>query len=102
MHRRVRLWVGLAIAVGGLALLSPLPAFAQTCPNVEIGVSSTVPRFSPGPETSANAYPLRQQNLSPTWINYKDCQDDINLEFTLHVSGLPCTDTLQVWAGTVD
>jgi hypothetical protein len=90
------------VSVGGLALFSPLPAFAQTCPNIDIGVSSTVPRFAPGPETSAHAYPLRQQNLSPTWINYKDCQDDINLEFTLQIRGLPCTDTVQVWAGTVD
>jgi hypothetical protein len=73
-----------------------------TCPDISITVSPNVPRFLPGGDTAANAYPSRPQNLDPSAIDYKDCTSNINLEFTLDISGLPCTDTIQAWVGTTD
>ena len=52
--------------------------------------------------TTANAFPFRAQNLNPTYVNYADCAANINLQFTILISGLPCSDTIQVWAGTTD
>jgi len=93
--------VGACVAF--LAVLAPDLAWAQQCPSVSINVNPLVPRYSGPPgDTNAELYPLRPQNLYPTWINYKDCKDDIRLQFTMLVSGLPCTDSIQVWAGTVD
>jgi hypothetical protein len=80
----------------------PRAAVAQTCPNISISVNPTVNRYLPGSDNNRNLFPFRNQNLQPTWINYNDCKSDINLEFTILISGLPCTDTIQVWAGTVD
>jgi hypothetical protein len=85
-----------------LALLVPELAWAQTCPNINITVNSVVPRYSGATDTPGNLFPLRPQNLQPTWINYNDCINDIRLQFTILVGGLPCSDTIQVWAGTVD
>jgi len=85
-----------------LATFTPRATFAQTCPNVSISVNSVVNRYHGGSDTAADLYPLRPQNLNPTWINYKDCKDDIRLQFTILVAGLPCSDTIQVWAGTTD
>jgi hypothetical protein len=72
------------------------------CANVSLSVNPTVPRFLPGGDTAANAFPSRAENLDPTAIDYDDCISNINLEFAVIVSGLPCTDTLQVWAGATD
>jgi hypothetical protein len=98
----VRQW-GASVVFGVvLAVAVPWTAWAQNCPNVSISVNSVVPRYYPGGDTTANLFPVRPQNLNPTWINYSDCKNNINLQFTLLISGLPCTDTIQVWAGTVD
>jgi hypothetical protein len=102
MVRWLRQWGTTVAFFAALAVLIPLTARAQNCPNVSISVNSLVPRYYPGADTTANLFPVRPQNLNPTWINYSDCKSDINLEFTLLISGLPCTDTIQVWAGTVD
>jgi hypothetical protein len=71
-----------------------------TCPNVTIAVGATVPRYLPGGDSNANLFPLRPENLNPTALDYNDCISDINLQFTLLIGGLPCADTIQVWAGT--
>jgi hypothetical protein len=102
MVRWLRQW-GASVVLGiVLAVMIPWTAWAQTCPTVSISVNSVVPRYYPGGDSTANLFPVRPQNLNPTWINYNDCKNDINLQFTLLISGLPCTDTIQVWAGTVD
>jgi hypothetical protein len=75
----------------------------QSCPSVSINVNTIVNRYvGPPGDTNAELYPLRPQNLEPSWIDSQDCKDDIRLQFTILVSGLPCTDTIQVWAGTTD
>jgi hypothetical protein len=100
-------WI-LSASIVALSLLLSGSASAQTttgggnCPNIRLNVNPTVPRYRQGGDTPANAYPYRPQNLDPTAINYQDCIDDINLEFTLLIGGLPCTDTIWVWAGTTD
>jgi len=102
MVRWLRQW-GASVVFGAvLAVAIPWTAWAQNCPNVSLSVNSVVPRYYPGGDSNANLFPIRPQNLNPTWINYNDCKNDINLQFTLLISGLPCTDTIQVWAGTVD
>lgn len=98
--RRWALWAGVYLAA--LLVLVPRAAWAQTCPNISISVNPTVPRYLPGGDTAANLITPRPQNLDPTAINFSDCNLDINLEFTILVSGLPCTDTIQAWAGTTD
>jgi len=92
--------VGVCAAL--LAVLFPAVARAQTCPSVSISVNQVVPRYIGASDTAANLFPYRPQNLEPSWINYNDCAKDIRLQFTILVGGLPCTDTIQVWAGTTD
>jgi hypothetical protein len=75
-----------------------------TCPSISIHVDVVVPRF---PDTNADdnpnhTFPSRPQNLDPTGIDYNDCSSNIHLQFTGSVDGLPCTDTMQIWAGTTD
>jgi hypothetical protein len=72
------------------------------CPNVSITVGASVPRYLPGGDSNANLFPLRPENLNPTALDYSDCISNINLQFTLLMGGLPCTDTIQVWAGPSD
>ncbi len=92
----------LGACVALLAVIVPELAWAQTCPGININVNSVVPRYDGTTDTMNNLFPVRPQNLNPTWINYNDCKNDIRLQFTILVSGLPCSDTIQVWAGTVD
>jgi MYXO-CTERM domain-containing protein len=82
--------------------VAPRIAQAQTCPDIDLSVNPTVNRYLSGGDDNAHLYPFRPKNEQPTWLEYRDCKADINLEFTLLMSGLPCTDTIQVWAGTVD
>src|SRR5580692_3849290 len=99
LRQRRRAW-GIGAALVALGSLSPRSADAQTCPNITFNLGSTEPRFYSDEKTP---YPfIRPQNLDPTAINYKDCADDITIEFTLLIGNLPCTDTVQVWAGTTD
>jgi hypothetical protein len=101
--RGTRRWASVVGAfVALLTLLVPELAWAQTCPNVSISVNSVVNRYVGTTDTANNLFPLRPQNLQPTWINYNDCKSDIRLQFTILVSGLPCSDTIQVWAGPTD
>jgi hypothetical protein len=74
-----------------------------TCPSISINVNPTVPRF---PDTNPNdnpknTFPSRTQ-LDPGGIDYYDCSSNIHLQFSGSVGGLPCTDTMQIWAGTAD
>ncbi len=92
-----------------LVVLVPQPASAQTtstqtCANVSLTVNPNVPRYpDSNPSDNPNdLFPSRAQNLDPNAINYSDCKADIHLGFNVTVSGLPCTDTMQVWAGTTD
>jgi len=109
---RLRRWAwGVGAYLVVLGVLPPRSAEAQTtttgttttttsnCPNLSFNLGSTVPRFFPGADTAANMYPFRPAQLDPNGINYQDCIDNINLQFTLLIGGLPCTDTIQVWAG---
>jgi hypothetical protein len=90
----------LAWCLLALAVVWPVSAAAQTCPNISLSIpAATVPRFTGATDSAANAYPFRAQNLQPTWINYKDCASDIRLQFTLEASGLPCSDQIQAWVG---
>lgn len=98
--RHWALWASACLVA--LGMLIPRAAWAQTCPSVSISQNPTVNRYNPGADTVANQFPVRAQNLDPTAINYTDCIADIHLHFDLIVSGLPCTDTMQVWAGTTD
>jgi hypothetical protein len=109
LPRRRRWAWGVGACLVALVALLPRSARAQTttttggnCPMVSITVNPVVPRYYPGGDTVANEYPYRPQNLNPNDVNYQDCAADINLEFTLLVGGLPCTDTIWVWAGTTD
>jgi hypothetical protein len=107
--RRWHLWAGaLLVAV---AVLPSRTAQAQTtgtgggtCPSVSVTVNPTVPRFpANNPDDNPNGtFPSRPENLDPNAINYNDCSSDIHLQFSGSVSGLPCTDTMQIWAGTTD
>jgi hypothetical protein len=108
--RRWHLWAGALLAA--VAVLPSRTAQAQTtgtgtggtCPGINITVSQTVPRFPIGnqDDNPQDPFPSRDQNLDPNAINYNDCNSDIHLQFTGNVSGLPCTDTMQIWAGTTD
>jgi hypothetical protein len=93
---------GASVIMGVALTVIPATGWAQNCPNVNISVNPVVPRFSPGGDTAAHLSPARPPNLDPDGISYDDCKSDLNLQFTLLISGLPCTDTIQVWAGTVD
>jgi MYXO-CTERM domain-containing protein len=87
------------MGVGLMSVLAPRVSWAETCPNINLSVSPLVPRYQGTADTATNRYPVRARNLSPSWIDLKDCQDDIRLQFTLLMSGLPCSDTIQAWVG---
>lgn len=46
----------------------------------------------------------RPQNLNPTGVNFSDCEQDLQLNFQLLLSGFAPGDyaSVQVWAGTLD
>jgi hypothetical protein len=92
----------LVVCASLFAVLVPQVAWGQTCPAISINVNSVVPRYTGARDTSGNLLPLRPQNLQPTWIDENDCKSDARLQFTVLIGGLPCTDTIQVWAGTTD
>jgi hypothetical protein len=105
MSRRTR-WLshGLALAAFTAALSMSGISWAQFeagigSSGLGITINPTVPRFTTNGQTP---YPYRPQNLNPNDINFKDCSDNIVLQFTLLETGLPTTDTLQVWAGPTD
>jgi MYXO-CTERM domain-containing protein len=90
------------VVAWSLAVLAPTSARADTCADISVNVNSVVPRYTGTSDTPANLYPLRPPNEEPTWIDYDDCKADVRLQFTVLIGGLPCDDTLQVWAGSVD
>jgi hypothetical protein len=103
MVRWLEQWGRTVLCLVALAVLVPLTASAQTCPNVSLSLpTGIVNRYYPGGDVAKNLFPTRPQNLQPTWINYADCAADIHLQFTLAASGLPCADLVQVWAGPTD
>lgn len=71
---------------------------AASSSGLGLTVSGVVYRFKP----NGASYSFRPANEEPNWIDTQDCDDNIYLEFTLVESGLPTTDTIQVWAGTID
>jgi hypothetical protein len=91
-----------ALAASLLGLSVSNDALAGSCADVSISVNSLVPRYYPDADIPANVYPVRPAKEGPAWIDTDDCNADINLEFTLLISGLPCKDTIEVWAGTKD
>src|SRR5271156_445190 len=93
-----------AFATAGslLAPVAPHVAQAGTCPKVDVNLSSNVPRYAGSSDTAANLYPSRGECFQPEWIDTQDCKNDIRLQFTLSITGLPCADSIQVWAGTTD
>jgi hypothetical protein len=90
------------VGVSVLALTTPRAAKGEECPNLRLSVNADAPRFVGSGDTPANQVRLRPYDLDPDWIDQEDCEDDVRLQFTLHASGLPCADTIQVWAGTTD
>jgi hypothetical protein len=108
-RRRLRLLGLLGLMSLGISL--PRTAHAQdggSSSSSGYGISlasSVVPRYYPQGTTNAYAYPFRAANLNPNDINFQDCEDDIQLTFSLLESGGGTTDApdiLQVWAGTTD
>jgi len=103
MNRSRLVSCALGIGLAALVTGSPRTALAQlgdggSSSGVGISVSGTVYRFTP----NGQAYNFRAANLNPNDISFQDCEDNIYLEFTLIESGLPTTDTIEVWAGTTD
>jgi MYXO-CTERM domain-containing protein len=90
------------VVAWSLAVLAPTSARADTCGDISVNVNPVVPRYTGTSDTPANLYPLRPSNEEPSWIDYDDCKADVRLQFTVLIGGLPCDDTLQVWAGSVD
>jgi hypothetical protein len=112
MSTKVRTHVGKTarmsgtLGLGALFIALPRTAMAQfdagstsTGSGPSITISPTVYRFYPNGVTS---YPVRDANVNPNDINFRDCDDNIALQFNLTISGLPTTDTIEVWAGTTD
>jgi hypothetical protein len=98
---RSRPWAW-AFGAACVAVFVARPAGATGCPDINIQLSPVVDRYTGTGDTSANRDPLRGPNLEPAWIDAQDCQKDVRLRFTLNMTGLPCKDTIQVWAGTTD
>ena len=94
-------WVW-AVCVSSLGVLVSGNAMAETCPTIALSLPTPPQRYYSGPDTAPNVYPSRPANEAPTFIDLRDCQDDIHLEFVVASSGLPCSDTIQVWAGPTD
>ena len=97
--------LGAGLGLGALLSLLPRSASAQeggtsSGSGPQITINPTVYRFYPG--TAMKPYSFRAANLNPNDINFQDCDDDIILQFNLTISGLPTTDSIQVWAGTTD
>jgi hypothetical protein len=91
-----------ALGLAAALLLAPRPAIAQIeggTSGLGITINSTVKRFFPNGTTPYN---FRAGNFNPSDINFQDCEDNIVLQFSLNLSGLPTTDTVQVWAGATD
>jgi len=46
----------------------------------------------------------RPQNLNPTGVNFTDCEQDLQLDFELNISGFQPGDAahVEVWAGNID
>ncbi len=105
-HCRVRRLLGTAVGLGLASLITALPRTAMAQFGGDAGSSSlgitinpTVKRFYPDGVTSYN---FRAANFNPADINFQDCEDNIVLQFSLNLSGLPTTDTVEVWAGSTD
>jgi hypothetical protein len=89
-------WVGACVVALGASLSRSARAQETECSGVTITVNSDVPRVLPG----GGPDPHPRATLDPTAINYQDCIDDLDLEFTVGVANLAgCSDTIQVWAG---
>jgi hypothetical protein len=101
-----RRFLGPAVGLGLASLVTALPrtAMAQfgdggSSSSMGISINPTVKRFYPDGVTSYN---FRAANFNPNDINFQDCNDNIILQFSLNLTGLPTTDTIEVWAGSTD
>src|ERR1700722_18745268 len=47
---------------------------------------------------------LRPSGLNPTGVSYSDCEEDLELDFSMLISGFAAIDNahIEMWAGTVD
>ena len=106
-HPLGRRLLGPAVALGLASLITALPrtALAQfgdggsSSSGLGITINPTVWRFHPDGVTPYN---FRAANFNPADINFQDCSDNIILQFSLYLTGLPTTDTIEVWAGSTD
>lgn len=88
-----RLLVGGALTLGLLA--APAVARAQS---ITALLAQSPPRFTPtGASVEKRALALR-----PEGISLRDCQEGLEVEYSLQVSGFVAGQVLQVWAGTAD
>jgi len=103
LSRTTARWLAplVGVGLGALTVACPRPALALDGGSSSLGLSlsGAVYRYYPDGHT---AYNFRAANLNPQDINFQDCSDDIILQFSLSVTGLPTTDTLEVWAGSTD
>lgn len=92
--RKTQLLVGLL--AGGGALFSATSAFAQTTgPSAALTTGAVVLHYLPDGVTSSS-HPNGSQ---PSWLSNADCQQNIIVRVPITMTGLPTSDTMQVWAG---
>ena len=101
--------VRLASVASVLLAASPALAQSQGSPNVSVATASPS-RFlyldgvcGSCAATDVTSSP-RPQDRNPQGVSFSDCEQNLRLDFSLVLSGLPASDSdsVQVWAGTVD
>lgn len=73
-------------------LLYVTPAFAQA--TIDVANSASLPRL----DKNGNTVSKRRLELNPEAVNYQDCIDDQQIQFTLLMSGFEANSSVQVWA----
>ena len=93
-----RLAASLGVAVLAAISLADSDANAQVA-DPTITVNPLVTRKLP----NGGAAPVRGQGQNPTGISFADCDQDIVLNFSLTLGGLPQNDRhIEAWVGTTD
>ncbi|MEO7109175.1 MAG: hypothetical protein ABI183_01950 [Polyangiaceae bacterium] len=86
-----------ALLAGGGAMLFSASAFAQsTGPSAALTTGAVVQHYKSDGVTSA---PHPNGGAQPSWISNADCQQNIIVRVPITMTGLPTSDTMQVWAG---
>jgi hypothetical protein len=89
--RKKQLLVAL-LAGGGAMLFS---ASALAAPSAALTTGAVVLHYQSDGKTSSS-HPNGSQ---PSWISNADCQQNIIVRVPITITGLPTSDTMQVWAG---